>query len=50
MEIDGGDSDVEFHTDSDDDESMVPPPSRKSLEGDALRNFRKNIDFTMTHT
>ena len=50
MEIDGGDSDIEFRSDSEEEESIMAPSaaSQKSLQGDALRNFRKNIDFTMT--
>ena len=35
---------------SDEDDSMVTPSetTTKELKGDALRNLRKHIDFTMT--
>ena len=48
--MDGGDSDVEFQSDGDDDSSFVPPSetSRKSLQGDALRNLRKQMDYSMS--
>ena len=51
MEMDEGemDSDIEFKSDSE-DESFVPPSevSRKSLQGDALRNLRKQVDYSLS--
>ena len=50
FELDQGDSDVEFWSDEEIEESVVPVPaaSEKSPQGDALRNLRKQVDFTMT--
>ena len=47
MELDDGDSDVEFHSDEE-DQSFVAPTEASAPRGDALRNLRKQIDFTMT--
>ena len=49
MELEDGDSDIEFQSGSE-DETYVPPSeaSRKSLQGDALRNFRKQVDFSLS--
>ena len=48
MELDDGDSDVEFHSDNEDDQSFGPVSEASCPRGDALRNLRKQIDFTMT--
>ena len=48
MDLDDGDSDVEFHSDNEDDQSFGPMSEASCPRGDALRNLRKQIDFTMT--